>query len=114
MSDQTPDLLAALKKSLRRNEVRDDAREFIVARGKGRNDTDLVGRLLVELERVDSENRDLSHRLAQVREYAEREKTCSDELASELARMDAGAPLMREQAVSRYLDRVLRILGGVL
>ncbi|UAJ16239.1 hypothetical protein SEA_MALIBO_63 [Gordonia phage Malibo] len=44
---ETPDLLTALKNSMRRNQVRDDARGFIVARGPARDDTDLVGRLRI-------------------------------------------------------------------
>ncbi|QKY80055.1 hypothetical protein SEA_DOGGS_55 [Gordonia phage Doggs] len=58
-----------LRDSLRCNQLRDDAREFIAKRGPARNDTELVGRLLAELERVDSENRALSHQLLEVREF---------------------------------------------
>ena len=50
--------------------------------------------------------------MRRVREYAEREKANSDALAIELAEMDDGAGLMREQAVSRYLGQVLRIIDG--
>ncbi|AXH45834.1 hypothetical protein SEA_GEAZY_65 [Gordonia phage GEazy] len=59
----------SLRDSLRRNGLRDEAREFIAERGPARNDTELVGRLLAELERIDSENRDLSRQLLEVREF---------------------------------------------
>ncbi|AXH48394.1 hypothetical protein SEA_FLORAL_62 [Gordonia phage Floral] len=103
---EAPDLFTALKNSMRRNQVRDDARGFIVARGPARDDTELVGRLLTELERVDSENRDLSHQINRVREY------CAA-IPDSRRIADDGYPTVSVSRPDRLRDDILRILGGV-